>query len=886
MKNLQDVLNNRFGSFYFDNLTLPDFFDTCLSESRKLRPYQEACLKYFTTYMNPPAEFDGRLQRPHLLFHMATGSGKTLIMAATMLYLYKQGYRNFLFFVDSTNIVEKTRDNFLHKTSSKFLFAQHIAIDGRQVEVRQVENFQGANTGDINLCLTTIQGLHTQLNSTKENALTYEDFCDQPVVLISDEAHHLNSATKKKKDTLSLFTEGEAQEYDDEHTRDWETTVMRIFNRDNGVQPNILLEFTATADLTDPNIAKKYENKVIFDYPLKRFREDLYSKEVEVIDSDLSPIDRTLQAVILSQYKRKLFQSLKQDVKPVVMLKSKTIPENKAFLELFKQTMTRLSEQDIQKIRTRATDVMEQAFSYFDAQGITADNLILELQEDFSEERLLLVDGNNISSEKQLLLNSLEAKENEVRAVFAVDMLNEGWDVLNLFDIVRLYDSRDAKGNKPGKTTMQEAQLIGRGARYMPFKDPNHQEWDAGKRKYDSDTANPLRSIETLHYHSAHNPRYIQELHTALVMTGITPPKRVERVMFVKAEILRSEWYKHSLVFVNERLPLPQADSKSTLKDLLGDKIFAVQMPTGKMKTGLLFSDKEAEALTSITLTGHLGELDRHILRTAMNCYTSYHFDTLKRLFPPLKSTEEFITDDDYLWKVRIKVQGREQQMDDYSQVDKLYIAKIVLAQIEPLMIARGKSYRGSKEFKPRQLATTISEKKLLTFAQRPGDSDMEYGVPMTSGMSRYCTDLGKLEWYVQNDCYGTAEEKALIKYIESKIKRLEEKYESIFLVRNEQDVCIFDFKEGRRFEPDFLLFLKRKNGTEVYDNIQFFIEPKGSHLKLKDKWKEDFLVEIGQKADVRFSLQSETFNVWGLPFYNEAETSFFENEFEKWYDE
>ena len=52
-------------------------------------------------------------------------------------------------------------------------------------------------------------------------------------------------------------------------------------------------------------------------------------------------------------------------------------------------------------------------------------------------------------------------------------MLNEGWDVLNLFDIVRLYDIRDGKTPKTGfvagKTTNTEKQLIGRGARYYPF---------------------------------------------------------------------------------------------------------------------------------------------------------------------------------------------------------------------------------------------------------------------------------------------------------------------------------------------------------------------------------------------------------------------------------
>ena len=47
--------------------------------------------------------------------------------------------------------------------------------------------------------------------------------------------------------------------------------------------------------------------------------------------------------------------------------------------------------------------------------------------------------------------------------------LYEEYDVLNLFDIVRCYTTRDSKAGKPGKTTIAEAQLIGRGAWYFPF---------------------------------------------------------------------------------------------------------------------------------------------------------------------------------------------------------------------------------------------------------------------------------------------------------------------------------------------------------------------------------------------------------------------------------
>ena len=85
----------------------------------------------------------------HLLFNMATGSGKTLIMAGLILYLHDQGYRNFLFFVNSTNIIEKTKDNFLNPASIKYLFNQAIHIGGQRVCISPVDNFEATNTSDI-----------------------------------------------------------------------------------------------------------------------------------------------------------------------------------------------------------------------------------------------------------------------------------------------------------------------------------------------------------------------------------------------------------------------------------------------------------------------------------------------------------------------------------------------------------------------------------------------------------------------------------------------------------------------------------------------------------------------------------------------------------------
>lgn len=847
-----------------NRISIPDYFETCLSKS--LRPYQQECFRNFLMYIGN--DFDGKQVRPHLLFHMATGSGKTLIMAGAMLYLYEQGYRNFLFFVDSTNIVEKTKDNFLNASSSKYLFAPRIVIDGKHVEVRKVENFQGTSLDCINLCLCTIQGLHSDLNSEKENAVTYDDFADQPVVLISDEAHHMNAATRRGR-TNDI----------DEHTMDWESTVMRIFNKDNGTLPNILLEFTATADISDPAIALKYENKVIFDYPLKKFREDLYSKEVEVLQSDLEPLDMALQAMILSQYKRKLFADIKQDIKPVILLKSKTIAANKDIFTKFKQELMDFNEADVKKIRKRAKDDLDTAFSYFDKNGITASNLVLELREDFAEKRLLLVDGNNISSEKQQLLNSLEDSSNEIRAIFAVDMLNEGWDVLNLYDIVRLYDTRDAVDNRPGRTTMQEAQLIGRGARYMPFSDPHNSALEIDKRKYDGDAGNPLRVIEKLHYHSTYNPRYIQELHTALVETGIVPDKRVQLDLFLKTDFKESRLYNKGIIFLNKRVPLAEVEDDGTIGKEILNKLYCVSLHTGQMRTKQVFSsDNASEVIATKNLSVKFKDIDSHVIKVALNCFTSFGYDSLKRLFPQLKSTKEFIASDNYLANLSIKVSGTGNTISDYTQYEKLQIAKSVLKEIEPMLITRGKTYRGTKVFRPYQFKDKFRETIQLNVTI-PAGGNQEFGVSMrTPREPKYALDLSTVKWYAYNDNYGTSEEKALVKYIEGIMPKLEKKYDEIYLVRNEKDVKIYSFDTGQVFEPDFLLFLRIKGSKDRYDNLQLFIEPKGDGLLRQDKWKNDFLKQIKSMAEITYCTQTNDYQVWGIPFFNESAN----NEFEK----
>lgn len=209
-----------------------------------------------------------------------------------------------------------------------------------------------------------------------------------------------------------------------------------------------------------------------------------------------------------------------------------------------------------------------------------------------------------------------------------------------------------------------------------------------------------------------------------------------------------------------------------------------------------------------------------------------------------------------------------------------MYIAKDVLRQLELLLRTRGKTYRGTKTFEPQPFKKLFRANIVLKIVVN-ADGLQEFGRSQKNPANiDYGLDLSKKDWYAYNDNFGTSEEKALVKYIDGIMSKLEEKYKEIYLVRNERDVRIFSFDEGRAFEPDYVLFLRRKDFDSKYDNLQIFIEPKGNQLLKEDKWKENFLKEISKLGDVRWMTATDKYNVWGLPFYNEGKEAEFNREF------
>ncbi|MBQ7689669.1 MAG: hypothetical protein IJT30_00515 [Muribaculaceae bacterium] len=587
-----------------------------------------------------------------------------------------------------------------------------------------------------------------------------------------------------------------------------------------------------------------------------------YSKEIELLRVSSGAKGRVLHALILNLYRQVLAAHHHINLKPVILFKAKkTIAESERNKALFHQWIEELTVTDIDALRI-ADDidkVIKQAFAYFDSCGITSTEIVKRTQENFKVENCISANNDAEKEKNQMLLNSLEDENNPIRAIFAVNKLDRGWDVLNLFDIVRMYDDRNEENKgKIGKTTRAEAQLIGRGARYFPFQVSSDQE--LFMRKYDSDQANPLRILETLYYHIIGDSRYVAEIKKALVEVGMSDETSVTKVLRLKDEFKKTEFFRTARVVFNKKVPKSYSGVKS-LTDLSVKKTNMVySLSELHSQSVSAFDEADIKSVATESRDIALANIPYHVIRYALTTIPFYRFDNLTKYCPNLKSMRNFIEGKEYLGEYEITFKGSKDRFSSITNTDYLHAVQQLLMAIENEIKSHVVESEGSDFFY--EYLHRIFTDKQITF---PKDPEREEG---------QIAFLADKDWYAYNANYGTSEERAFIELFARRYEIFSHNYEDIYIIRNEKVVKIID-KEGRTFEPDFLLYLRKKEDEHfVY---QIFIEPKGAHLKGKDQWKEEFLKELQSKG-MTIEINSDNYHITGVPFYNKGD----ENEFKK----
>ena len=893
-----NLRKNEAKKFKPEIVNIPDYITDNLKFGDGIFDWNKEAIENLLYFENPISELCER--RPtHLMFNMATGSGKTLLMAATILYYYQKGYRHFIFFVNQNNIVDKTENNFINSTHNKYLFTENIVIDDKHVSIRKVDKFSN-NPQSIEIKFTSIHKLYNDIHIERENQTTLNDLhkLNPGIVLLADEAHHLNTDTQQVTIQNDLFDTELKGSKEEVEKKGWEHTVKNlILNKEGSTEPNknILLEFTATVP-KNAAVQKKYEDKIIAKFDLKDFMKAGFTKEINLLSSTFDKKERMLHALLFNWYRHKIaIEHNIPNFKGVMLFRSKTIDESRQDYNEFITLCENLTANDFDFLNDIETKITQSKSAYEQGksrtrdviQFITSKNISYSeiakyISGHFKEERNIVITNsktNNTKKEKtdgnvETLLNNLEDKNNHIRAIFTVDRLTEGWDVLNLFDIIRLYQGQNSGGStkKTPEATTKEIQLIGRGVRYFPF---NYPEKVKNARKFDEDLKHELRVLEELYYYTYdEDSKYISDLKNELKKAGLIAETKEVHSFNVKQSFKDNDFYKETQIWYNKPIDNPNK-KKTTLADLKTggfDFTYHIKGLSLNEQEVVLEKDKaDIERLDlssgkSKTITIKFSDIEKHIFLKAVNIKA--HSSNSLLCFSELKevlnvSSVNDLLDSNYLGDFELEiVLDNSLSYNDLSAKVKLDIVLSFLTKLFATLKADIIPKIGG-EF----IATSFS-----TFFDEPKEKSID-----PANLDK--TDVPSNDWYILDSFVGTSEEVHLINFIKTVIGNLETNYKEVYLLRNEEVYKIYDFKTGQGFQPDFILFLK---DDKLY--YQIFIEPKGDRGLKPDKWKEDFLKEISKKYGDTNLLKHETkeYSLIGLPFYNKKTESTFKTSFDK----
>lgn len=783
---------------------------------KELRDYQKQAIdSYLKKRQFNPAQ-------KHFMFEMATGSGKTLVMAGLILECYKQGYQNFIFFVNSTSILEKTKLNFTDSASSKYLFSENININDENTEIKSINNLNESHNNAINIYFSTIQGLFSLFTRAKENAITLEDLKDQKLVFLADEAHHLNTETKKK------LNDSEASE-----KRNWESVVKLALEQN---KDNLLLEFSATIP-KEKSVEEKYKNLKVATYTLKEFSEDKFCKNIYSLSYENKALEtRFLGACVSSLYKELLAQHHNiENFKPCILFKSERIEDSKENQERFNAFLENLSPLDLENFFHYSRNAFfKDAKNFFDKQNYTP-NLTAFLQTKFKKSTQINTNNEKELEKGMLLLNSLEDRDNPKRVIFSVDKLNEGWDVLNLFDIVRL------KNKASQKDTTKDAQLIGRGARYYPFSynDFKPSRIEFYQRKFD--LSNPLSALERLDYHAIYDSEFIAQLKEELRELGLgfiekekttiplTPTKRF------KCYYASNTKDKKKNLFNKDYTDLIEATLRS-----LHVPLFAFDVREKKVDF-----KEENKGDKTYYIPHTLDKIPINYFLKALNL-KNLDFKTLKKAFKkhPFNNKVGFI--EQYISHLKTNFH-KDQKFDDNKILLKL--AVYIIENLKDTLLKEQDKYEVS----------ALELKEFETHNKSLSASELEKGIPFYEWL--LFKDMRKLDSDLERKFLG---------FINDHKEVLDKKFKEWCVLRNDHfaELKVFCNIENspyyaQGFEPDFILFAQTH--SDEFLGFTCYMEAKGEHLEPSSAWKKEFLETLENTA---LKSHNKKLHLKGLPFF------------------
>lgn len=396
---------------------------------------------------------EGKAKAPFLSYEMATGSGKTMLMGASIYYLNKRfGINNFLIITPaSTDIYQKTIRNF-QVGGYESVWADDTSFSFNLITGdNYTQNLFYNTEKDANIFVFNITKFGTNATNTEKtwesaiwkdengNSVSIKQFLkDKKLVIITDEAHHAQTPVASK--------------------------IIKNFH------PVSVLEFTATAVENERGQDKKNQT-IVYKYDIRRFLEDGHGKLVRAValasggkgkQSEINDTEKlkliTLFIIHLLKKEAVLLDPKSRALKPVAFVKVKN-----------DTTYTRKIFDYIQKEMANDMDNINIILEKIKAQDLEITTLLTELFKTKYQGKvdLLRADIQKVAdtaifyygnSDKETEKKFLEIRKNNVEIVVYMQRLDEGIDLPNIFSMAVINDTET-----DFKTSVK--QIIGRGVR-------------------------------------------------------------------------------------------------------------------------------------------------------------------------------------------------------------------------------------------------------------------------------------------------------------------------------------------------------------------------------------------------------------------------------------
>lgn len=450
-----------------------------------LRPYQIEALNAFQLFWKDG--FDSRslkqkameqtykdgkiIEWPKIGFEMATGSGKTLLMGAIILYLWhKEKYKDFLILTPNTILFDKTVDNFTPRSvTSIFGDGWNLRYNLITGNTYRDKTCNYRKDRDISFYIFNMQKFYEKASREEEegeDTMKGVPYVRRPLEdsLWKDEAgKHTISFMEFLRQKRPVIISDEAHHYQQKATRN---AILDML-------PILVTEFTATS--VEKKEADEAGQDNIYKYPMQRYIEEKYGKRIfalgcgiseekkrdEVTESDKQKL---VWGMLVHLLKRKAIKVVDAPIeKAMILIKTRSIlhADNvDKYLRDWPNNISTEVDSVLEQLNREEKDIMKILRRYLPYQKKDKTELIKLLSE--IAKTVFTIHYEN-KTEEEVWTEYKTLDENDAEIVNQVLIFTEGIDYDNFYTIVVLGDTVENTGRAA-------AQLIGRGLRLCKEK--------------------------------------------------------------------------------------------------------------------------------------------------------------------------------------------------------------------------------------------------------------------------------------------------------------------------------------------------------------------------------------------------------------------------------